>query len=134
MFKPRPVLIVSSNPVHREQIAELASTCKLRSVLAPSLADARLILANMDPLLVFCSDELNDSSLRDSIEMLRAESGVPVIALSHLAEWDSYMKACSAGAFDYIACPPEPKEARRVLRSALGQFRREHPRHRQHAA
>ena len=132
MFKPRPVLIVSSNPFHRDRIAELTRRCKLRPVLAASLADARLILAKTHPLLVFCSDELNDSSLRYSIQTLRSESGVPVIALSHLAEWDSYLEACSAGAFDYIVYPPEPKEARRVLRLALDQFRREHPR--QHAA
>ena len=132
MFKPRPVLIVSSNPFQRDQLAELTRRCKLRPVLAPSLADARLILAKTHPLLVFCSDELDDSSLRDSIQTLRSESGVPVIAFSHLAEWGPCMEAFCAGAFDYIACPPDPKETRRVLGLALGQFRREHPR--QHAA
>ena len=134
MFKSHPVLIVSSNPAQGEQIAELVRRCRLSSVLAPTLTAAHQILAKTKPLLVFCSDELNDSNLSNSIQMLRAESGVPVIALSRLAEWEPYMQACSAGAFDYIACPPEPKESRRVLSSALHQFRREHPRARQHAA
>jgi DNA-binding NtrC family response regulator len=46
-----------------------------------------------------------------------------VIALSHLAEWDACVDAFSAGAFDYIACPPNPNETERVLRSALGHLR-----------
>jgi DNA-binding NtrC family response regulator len=132
VLTPRPVLIVSSNPFHREQIAELMRRCRLRPVLAPSLSDARLILAETHPLVVFCSDELDDSGLCDSIQTLRSESGVPVIAFSHLAEWDPCVQAFCAGAFDYIAYPPDPKETRRVLGLALGQFRREHPR--RHAA
>jgi DNA-binding NtrC family response regulator len=128
MFTPRPVLIVSSNPFHRDQIAELIRRCKLRPILAPSLHDARSILLEAHPLIVFCSDELSDSSLQDAIRTLRSESGVPVIALSRRAEWAPCLEACSAGAFDYIACPPDLKESRRVLGRALGQSRREHPR------
>jgi DNA-binding response OmpR family regulator len=132
MRQSLPVLIVSSNPFQREEIAEMARRCKLRPALAPSLGDARLILLEMHPLLIFCSDELSDSSLDQAIQTLRSESGVPVIALSRLAEWEPCVKALSAGAFDYIADPPDPKDTRRVLRLALGAFRREHPR--QHAA
>jgi DNA-binding NtrC family response regulator len=47
--------------------------------------------------------------------------GAPVIVLSHLADWDAYMRALSAGAFDYIACPPDPVETERILRLALAQ-------------
>jgi DNA-binding NtrC family response regulator len=132
MLKPQPVLIVSSNSSQRSQIADFARRCKLRPVLAPSLADARSLLTEAHPLVVFCSDELSDSSLRQAIQTLRLESGVPVIALSRHDEWAHCVEACSAGAFDYIACPPEPRESRRVLGQALHQFRREH--HRPHAA
>ena len=44
-----------------------------------------------------------------------------MIVLSHLADWDAYMTALSAGAFDYIACPPERVETERILRLALSQ-------------
>jgi DNA-binding response OmpR family regulator len=132
MLKAGSVLIVSSDPFHRDQIADLARRCRLRPVLAPSLLDARLILVETRPLLVLCSDELGDSNLCDAIPILRAESGVPVIALSRLAEWDPCIEAWSVGAFDYIPCPPDLKEARRVVRLALGECRRDHPR--QHAA
>ena len=50
-----------------------------------------------------------------------ATGGLPVIVLSHLADWDAYMRALGAGAFDYIACPPDAAEAERILRLALEQ-------------
>jgi DNA-binding NtrC family response regulator len=132
MLPPRPVLIVSSNILQLEQVARLISNCKMQPVLAPSLNDARMILMAVRPLIVFCSDDLDDCPLKRAIKTLRVESGVPVIALSNLAEWAPCLEACSAGAFDYIACPPDLKEGRRVVRNALGEFRREH--HRHHAA
>jgi DNA-binding NtrC family response regulator len=52
--------------------------------------------------------------------------------LSHLADWDAYMRALSAGAFDYIACPPDTAEAERILRLALE--RNPPPRHARTAA
>jgi DNA-binding NtrC family response regulator len=134
MLSYRPVLIVSSNITQIEQVARLIRQCKMQPVLAPSLADARMILMEMRPLIIFCSDDLNDCAMPRAIKTLRVESGVPVIALSHLAEWAPCLEAYSAGAFDYIACPPDLKEGRRVVRMALGEFRREHHRARSHAA
>ena len=128
MFKPLPVLIVSSNPSHRNAIVTLVRKCKLRPVLAPSLADARLILDDLRPVVVFCSDEIDGSKLCDAIHALRFASGAPVIAISHLDEWGPCVEAMSACAFDYIACPPDPKEARRVLGLALEDVRRANPR------
>ena len=87
-------------------------------MIAPSLADALLTLDDIHPLIVFCSDDLCDGSLRFAIKSLRKASGAPVVALSRLAEWTGCVEACTAGAFDYIACPPEPQEGRRVLRMA----------------
>jgi hypothetical protein len=37
------------------------------------------------------------------------------------------MKALSAGAFDYIACPPEPIETERIVRLALSKNLRARP-------
>ena len=128
MLSPRPVLVVSSNILQLEQVARFIRHCKLQPVLAPSLADARMILMQTRPLIVFCSDDLDDCPLPRAIKTLRVESGVAVIALSNLAEWAPCLEAYSAGAFDYIACPLNVKEGRRVVRMALGEFRREHPR------
>jgi DNA-binding NtrC family response regulator len=114
-----PVLIVTSQASHRNQIAEVVRKCALRPVFAMTLADARSILSELRPAAVFCGDELPDSDLLSSIHVLRSAARAPVIAVSHLAEWDSCVEAFSAGAFDYIACPPDPREAERVLRLAI---------------
>ena len=72
--------------------------------------------------LVLCGDDLPDCNLRTAVRILASSTrGAPVIVLSRLADWDAYVRALSAGAFDFIACPPEPAEAERILRLALAQ-------------
>ena len=114
-----PVLIVSSQASRRNQIAEVVRKCGMRPVFAMTLADARSILTELRPAAVLCGDELPDSDFLSSIHILRSAARAPVIAVSHLAEWGSCVEAFSAGAFDYIACPPDPREAERVLRLAI---------------
>jgi len=41
-------------------------------------------------------------------------------SLSRFAEWDRYIAALRDGAFDYIACPPDPTETERIARLAIG--------------
>jgi DNA-binding NtrC family response regulator len=126
MLNPHPVLIVSSNPAQRGEISELARRCKLEPVLAPSLGEARRMLLETHPLVVLCGDELDDSNMTRAVKTLRYEADAPVIVLSRRAEWGSCVEACTAGAFDYLAVPPDKKETRRVMSLALQQFRREH--------
>ncbi|MBI3671042.1 MAG: hypothetical protein HY237_14840 [Acidobacteria bacterium] len=75
---------------------------------------------------VLCSDLLPDGDFRALLEvMAEAALDVPVIVLSHLDDWDSYLKAVRAGAFDYISCPPDAAESERILRLAVEEsFRR----------
>ena len=121
-----PVLIIASQPSCRNQIAEVAQKCALRPVFAMTLADARSILSELRPAAVVCGDELPDSDLLSSIHVLRSAARAPVVAVSHLAEWGRCLEAFSAGAFDYIACPPDPREAERVLRLAIDHGREPH--------
>lgn len=114
-----PVLIVAAQSSHRNEIAEVVRKCALRPVFAMKLADARSILTELRPAAVFCGDELPDGDLLGAIRLLKSAVRAPVIAVSHLAEWDSCVKAFSAGAFDCIACPPDPRETERVLRLAI---------------
>ena len=87
-----------------------------------SLTDARACIEGRAFQFVLCSDDLPDCNLRTAVRVLTAATGgAPVIVLSHLADWDAYMKALSAGVFDYIACPPDPVETERILRLALAQ-------------
>ena len=121
MLSTLPVLIICSDPTHRDKAAEIVRNIGLQPVLCPSLSDARGLIGRQTFQFVLCGDDLPDCNLRTSLKVLSASTGhIPVIVLSHLADWDAYMKALIAGAFDYIACPPEPIESERILRLALG--------------
>jgi DNA-binding NtrC family response regulator len=122
VFSSCHALIVSSDPIQREKIEEIARQLGLPSLSCDSLTDARARIEEQAFQFVLCSDELPDCNLRTAVRVLTSSTGgAPVIVLSHLAEWDAYMRALSAGAFDYIACPPDPMETERILRLALVQ-------------
>jgi len=122
VFNSCQALIVSSDPLQREKIEEIARRLGLHSLSCASLTDARARIEEQTFQFVLCSDELPDCNLRTAVRVLTSSTGgAPVIVLSHLAEWDAYMRALSAGAFDYIACPPDPMETERILRLALTQ-------------
>ena len=122
MLSALPVLIIGSDSRHSDKAAEIVCDMGLKSVICSSLTDARALIGRQTFQFVLCNDDLPDCNLRTSLKVLSsATGGVPVIVLSHLADWDAYMKALSAGAFDYIAFPPERVETKRILRLALSQ-------------
>jgi DNA-binding NtrC family response regulator len=122
VFNSCQVLIVSSDPVQCEKTEEIARRMGLQSIRCASLTDARARIEEQTFQFVLCGDDLPDCNLRTAVRVLTSSTGgAPVIVLSHLAEWDAYMRALSAGAFDYIACPPDPIETERILRLALAQ-------------
>lgn len=122
MLNTAPVLIVCSDPAQSDKAIEIIHHVGLSHQLSTSLTDARALVERQIFQFVLCDDELPDCNLRTAIRVLSASTGgIPVIVLSHLADWDAYIRALSAGAFDYIACPPEPVEAERIMRLALEQ-------------
>ena len=122
MFNSCDVLIVSADPLQCQKTAEIASRLGLQPISCASLTDARARIEEQTFQFVLCGDDLPDCNLRTAVRVLTSSTGgAPVIVLSHLADWDAYMKALSAGAFDYIACPPDPVETERILRLALAQ-------------
>jgi len=122
VFNSCDVLIVSADPLQCQKTAEIASRLGLQPISCASLTDARARIEEQTFQFVLCGDDLPDCNLRTAVRVLTSSTGgAPVIVLSHLADWDAYMKALSAGAFDYIACPPDPVETERILRLALAQ-------------
>ena len=106
MFLPCQALIVSTDRLHCVKIEEIAAGLGMQSVHCASLTDARTRIAVQSFPLVLCGDDLPDCNVRTALHVLTPSTGdLPVIVLSHLADWDAYMRALGAGAFDYIACP-----------------------------
>lgn len=122
MGESRQVLVASSDPSQCAAVRGIAERLGLESVTCASLSDARAELDQQRFQIVLCGDNLPDCNLRMAVPVLAAATGgAPVIVISHLAEWDRYLRALDAGAFDYIVCPPDPGEAERILKLALGQ-------------
>jgi DNA-binding NtrC family response regulator len=122
VFNSCQVLIVTSDPVQSEKIDAIARQMGLHSVLCASLTDARARIEEQRFQFVLCGDDLPDCNLRTAVRVLTSSTGgAPIVVLSHLADWDAYMRALGAGAFDYIACPPDPVDTERILRLALEQ-------------
>ena len=122
MFNSCQALIVSSDALQCGKIEEIARRIGLQTFVCASLTDARARIDEQTFQFVLCSDDLPDCNLRTAVRVLISSTGgAPVIVISHLADWDAYMKALGAGAFDYIACPPDSAETERILRLALEQ-------------
>jgi DNA-binding NtrC family response regulator len=122
VLDPCQVLIASSDPFHCAKAEEIVRRLGLKSVNCASLWDARARVEEESFQLVLCGDDLPDCNLRTSVRVLASSTGgVPIVVLSRLADWEAYMRALNSGAFDYIACPPDPVEAERILRLALAQ-------------
>ena len=122
MSRVPQALIVCSDHAQREKTAEIVREIGLHPIKCLSLTDARALAGHHTFRFVLCGDELPDTNLRTAMRVLKSSTrGAPVIVLSHLADWEAYIRALNAGAFDYIACPPDRVETARILRMALGQ-------------
>src|ERR1700722_5886381 len=97
----------------------------MQSVHCASLTDARTRMPHQSFPLVLRGDDLPGCNVGTALRVLTSSTrDLPVIVLSHLSDRDAYMRAPGAGAFDYIACHPDPVETERILRLALA-LRRE---------
>lgn len=116
MLNDEPVLIICAEGESRQRVIATIHKCGLGPVSCSTLDDARSLLARQPFSIVFCSDTLPDGDFR---AVIRTARSIPVIVLSRLAEWEPYLVAINAGAFDYVACPPDPVETERILWFAL---------------
>jgi two-component system, NtrC family, response regulator PilR len=118
------VLIVS-NKSREVGLAKTVSGLGLRSVCCQTLSAAKSLVFRQQFGAVLCEDQLTDGTFRGLIAELhsRPRRRCPVVILSHLDDWNSYLAAMRAGAFDYVAHPPNSGELERVLWTALNEFK-----------
>lgn len=127
MLNVLPILIISAEKEQWERIFETVRKCGLRATHCCGLREALSLLARQDFSVVFCDHTLPDGDFRALLgEARKSTADVPVIVLSRLADWDAYLSAIGAGAFDYIACPPDSAETERILWAALSESSRLH--------
>jgi DNA-binding NtrC family response regulator len=113
-------LVAASDEKMLQQVAETVVRCGLAAFLSVTVDESRRILRRQEPCLVVCGEHLKDGRYEDILrETLRWLLRTPVIVVSATGDWPDYLKAISAGAFDYLAYPPIPGDLSRSIRSAL---------------
>ncbi len=125
MLAAPAILIISSESDHRQILAALVSEFGLHPVCCGKIADAKALMARQGFSTVLCEDTLPDGDFRSAIsEMRRLACSAPVIVVSERQDWDFYLTTVGAGAFEYVAFPPEPGELERVLWAAVSEWKR----------
>jgi DNA-binding NtrC family response regulator len=116
-----PVLIISEDPEHRETLGSITSSCGLRPVGWGTLSAAQYLLSHQGfTAILYEVPEPKD--VRATIKQLaHSASETPIVLVSRIDDWDSYLVAIAAGAFDYIDFPPCPGELQRILCLALNE-------------
>jgi two-component system response regulator PilR (NtrC family) len=117
MFSAEQVLVISPETEHHKKINAAMLKCGINLLCCEKFGEARTFLAKEKFSMVFCHDTLPDGDFRD---VLAAVNPTPVVVLSRFAEWDHYLAALRAGAFDYLACPLDSTETERIALSAIG--------------
>ncbi len=118
------VLVACNDCESRCALAGILAGLGLDIVFASSIGQAREILLGQPIRLVLCEDILPDGSFHDVLHALKfAGLRVPLVVCSLLGEWDEYLKAMEAGAFDFIAPPFRPTELQSIVNSILNKKR-----------
>jgi len=120
MLNRRLALLISPDTNHYGGLAPVASRCGLHLIFSATLRSARALLAQDRFSVIFCSDRTDGCTVPMLLRSLRgAAPDIPVIMVSRHAEWAACLHAMRAGAFDYVAWPPDPAETERVVRLAV---------------
>lgn len=124
MLSSTSILVVSGEPAHRDMLAASVSSFGLRAVCCGTSKGAAELLGKHPFGTVICDDRLPDGTFRTVMDYAaNCGTPIPVIVTSLWNDWDLFLKALNAGAFDYIALPPMPGEVERIVRMALREYR-----------
>jgi DNA-binding NtrC family response regulator len=120
MWKFPDILVLSSSETTRDNVAEALRLSGMSPVPCTTLTQAHVLLSQIPFSAIFCDDCLCDGTYRDLIEVVRDEfPQVPIVVVSPVGDWNEYLKALGAGAFDYVGVPFRRGEIERVLQGAL---------------
>lgn len=122
MLTVSPILVISGDRDHRAKLVECLSKCGLRSISCDSIASAKLMAHRLQFSAVLFEDAWPEEDPCVVIEEIGRPGGnLPVVIASRHDDWDSYLRALAAGAFDYVGFPPNPGELERAIWAALGE-------------
>ena len=115
-------LVVSSREDLFQQLQTALKVAGIASELAPTCSDARARLEQPNgPDLVFSEVNMVDGTLVGVIGMAAQKTApAPVIAVSEVIDYQTFMGAMEAGAADFIAPPFSAVDIEWVVTSVMG--------------
>jgi len=115
--RPKRALILTGDPHAKEALPPLIIACGFEPVRLSAIGDLRTGGLDSAAVLLLCEESLPDGDFRDALRILNHSARkIPVIVFSQLADWDGYLRAMQAGAFDFLRYPFLSGELQRVLR------------------
>lgn len=118
-----PVLIISEDPGRRNTLSSISASCGLRAVGCESVEGAIQFLASQGFTAVLYEVSQKEDPCKAIKQLARFGEETPIIVVSNIENWDSYISFIGAGAFDYVDFPPYPGELERLLRATLTESR-----------
>lgn len=128
-----PVVLIATSDSRMQQIlAQAIEGCGLTAEFATGFSGVSDIFAhsarpNVTVAACLCGFALADGSYREIVKLSRRQTPeVPVIIVSTPAgsnEYDEYLSAMNAGAFDFLCYPYDSREVQRILRLAVSTSR-----------
>ena len=120
---PAQILVIACESENRTKLEKILTECDCQVFCYATLLEALSFLSGQSVEAIFAEMLFPDGdfgSLRSEVD--RFQPGIPIIALSRGSDWDSYLAAMAAGAFDCLSLPAGALEIKRVLWSALHAF------------
>jgi DNA-binding NtrC family response regulator len=115
------VLILSGEPEHQHRLSSLIPNCGYVPVCCETISAAKGMISRYATEIVVCDETLPDGDFRQLIKELKhstCEALVVVMSQSY-SDWGAYLEAMVAGAYDFLAYPPDPSQLEQALAGAL---------------
>lgn len=115
------ILILSGEAEHRHKLSGAMSSCGWVPIRCETISAAKGLVLRYQLEVIVCDDVLPDGDFRELIRELKGsacEARVVVMSRSY-DDWGDYLEAMIAGAYDYLAYPPYPRELEQAIAAAL---------------
>ena len=119
------ILILSGEPEHRHKLSGVMSSSGWVPVCCETRSAAKGLVMRYQIEVIVCDDVLPDGGFRELIRELKGsacDARVVVMSRSY-DDWGDYLEAMIAGAFDYLAYPPYPRELEQAVAAAFVESR-----------
>jgi DNA-binding NtrC family response regulator len=126
---PRRVLVVSVSD-DRDTVTSAMSHWAIDPIYCTSVSEARELLPNVRPCVIFCEETLADGTYRELLRELIKSAKPPLVVISLAADCDdtyneTYNEAITLGAFEVIASPCRRSDVQWIaIRAMQDQVRR----------